>query len=150
MFETKNLSEGQHDILTLLKRMQEIDSDRWKTLDAKLEGLIGVQAKVSKAQLEIATVVWNGQRKIGEIEFAYWTGTKELEQISNAGAFSLTIFLGLVALAVASDSEVGYLASIIPLAASFILMPLFWARSKRFEKHIEQLMTEATKDTQVR
>ena len=147
MSETKNQRVGQHDVLTLLKHMQEIDSDHWKILDAKLDALTSVQATVAKDQVRVAEVVWNGQRKIGEIEFAYWTGTRELENISNAGAFSLTTFLGLAAIAIATDSEVGYLASLIPLATSFLLMLLFWASSKRFEKHIEQLTTKATTNT---
>lgn len=128
------------DAVALLKEYLTLDAKRWSALDVKLNALSEQHSSMWKGQQEIDRLQRKLETHKDMLFFEYWTGTKEVEMRMRAGEFSFATSLSFVALGVAFDYPLLLGFSFVLLAISYVLLGLTIRSSKRFEKHISEIV----------
>jgi len=123
-----------------LKEYLTLDAKRWSALDVKLNALSEQHSSMWKGQQEIDRLQRKLETHKDMLFFEYWTGTKEVEMRMRAGEFSFATSLSFVALGVAFDYPLLLGFSFVLLAISYVLLGLTIRSSKRFEKHISEIV----------
>ena len=123
-----------------MKEYLTLDAKRWSALDVKLNALSEQHSSMWKGQQEIDRLQRKLETHKDMLFFEYWTGTKEVEMRMRAGEFSFATSLSFVALGVAFDYPLLLGFSFVLLAISYVLLGLTIRSSKRFEKHISEIV----------
>jgi hypothetical protein len=128
------------DALALVKEYLTLDAKRWAALDAKLNALSEQHSTMWKGQQEIDRLQRKLETHKDMIFFEYWSGTKNIEMHMHAGEFSFATSLAFVAMGIVIDYPLLVGLSFVLLAASYIFLGATIVGTRRFEKHISEIV----------